>query len=464
MTASGAAGLSRSVGLATACALLLLLATNSLVSAEPQGGDWTSLTYDNGNSRYQDASTVTAANAASLEQAWTFQTQFSISSTPTVSDGVVYFADWGGNVYAVNVADGSLDWESNLGAPISSTLLISDGMVYAEAGPTEAEVFALSQVSGAVVWSTAIHGTMPSSWTSPIEYNGLIYIGLASNGISENNRTQAGEIDAVSASTGQVVWRFVAGGTAGGAGIWGSPVVDPALGSIYIGTGNTFSNRGTSGNAYSIVSLNAMTGSLNWAHQFYKNLLTGRDNDFGSSGNLFSVTINGQTYQALGLGNKNGDYYVLDRTNGQVLRTYSVGTSLGGVIGLAGFFYLSQNNPEVFIPSAYNHKLTNRNYQGVVEALVPSTSTIAWKFLTPGNMLGSVALAPGLVIFGDAFGNVYALSTSNGKALWQTKLPYSVEGGVTIAEGHVLVGDFDNGGSSPTGLGLFAYVPSQELQ
>jgi polyvinyl alcohol dehydrogenase (cytochrome) len=440
--------------------LLVLMSTSNLANAQPSGGDWSSFTLDNNNSRYQADSTVTASNAGSLELAWTYPTQFSISSTPIVSDGAVYFADWGGNVYSVNIADGSLNWETNLGAPISSTLLVEDGMVYAEVGPTEAQIFALSEANGAVVWNTVLHGTMPSTWTSPIEYNGLIYIGLASNGITETNRTQAGEIDAVSASTGAIVWRFATGGTAGGAGVWGSPVVDPTLNSIYFGTGNSFSNIGNSAYAYSIVSLNAMTGTLNWVNKLYNKLLAGRDNDYGSSANLFSLSLNGKTYQALGLGNKNGDYYVLDRTDGKTLGSYSIGTSLGGVIGLAGFIYLSANDPEIFIPSADTHKI-DRDGLGVVEALIPSSDTSAWKFHTPGSMLGSVAVAPGVVIFGDSLGNLYALSTATGSKLWQTRLPFSIEGGVTTAEGYVLVGNFDNGGSSPTGLGLYAYAPSE---
>lgn len=92
--------------------------------------------------------------------------------------------------------------------------------------------------------------------------------------------------------------------------------------------------------------------------------------------------------------------------------------------------------------------------------MVPATSTAAWKFHTPGNMIGSVALAPGVVIFGDSLGNVYALSTANGGKLWQTRVPFGVEGGVTIAEGHVLLGNFENGGSALSGLGLYSYAPS----
>ena len=203
-----------------------------------------------------------------------------------------------------------------------------------------------------------------------------------------------------------------------------------------------------------------MTGTLNWYYKLYNTLLGGGDNDFGSSGNLFTVTMSGNTYQALGIGSKDGKYYIFDRTDGDLLASYSIGSALGGVIGLPGFVYLGPNSPEVYIPSADEHKVRalNHGHQGVVEALIPSTNTVAWTFRTVGSMIGSVAVAPGVVVFGDTSGNLYAVSTAGGTELWHTVLPYPIDGGVTIAEGYVLVGDF-NGGSAPTGLGVYAYVP-----
>ena len=452
--------------LTVGCICLLLFVSSSYrqASSQTSGGDWTSFTLDDNNSRYQATSAVTSSNIGLLQKAWEYPTQYSISSTPVVQDGVVYFADWAGNVYSVEVDDGSLNWMVNLGGPISSTLLLANGLVYVELGPAETMVYALSQDDGAIVWSTTVASTMPSSWTSPMIYDNLIYFGTASNGIFENDPAQHGEIVALNAMTGALVWSFsTVNGKAGGSAVWGSVAIDPKLNSIYFGTGNPFSRSLSALYSYSIMSLDATTGKLNWYYQVYHSLLRGHDNDFGSTPDLFSVTISGVTYQAVGIGNKNGVYYVLDRTNGKLLGSYPVGTGEGGITGVAGFYYPSGTvNPEIFIPSSDDKKIHNKGVLGVVEALVPSTGTSgtsAWRFTTPGDIDGSVAVVPGAVLFGDVFGNLYGVSISSGSQLWKTAIPFGVQAGVTVAEGHVFVGNFDSDSPGPaSGLGLYAYT------
>jgi len=446
------------------CLLLLLSGSYRQVNSQPPGGgDWTSFTLDNNNSRYQAASTVTSSNVGTLTEAWEYPTQYSISSTPVVQDGVVYFADWAGNVYSVNVDEGSLNWVVNLGAPISSTLLLANGLVYVEMGPTETRVYALSQTTGAIVWSTRVSSTMPSSWTSPIIYDNLIYFGTASNGIFENNASQDGEIVALNANTGSMAWTFKTMiGAAGGSGEWGSVAIDPTLNALYFGTGNSFTKSLSSLYSYSIISLNATSGTMNWYYQVFHTLAKGHDEDFGSTPNLFTVTIGGVTYQAVGLGNKNGVYYILDRTDGKLLQTDPVGTTEAGITGVPGFYYPTGTiNPVVFIPSADKTKIHNKGVMGVVEALVPSTHSYSWRFKTPGDMDGAVALVPGAVLFGDTYGNLYGVSMATGGQLWHTTIPFGVKSGVTAAEGYVFVGNFDNNSPGPASrLGLYAFTTS----
>jgi hypothetical protein len=119
----------------------------------------------------------------------------------------------------------------------------------------------------------------------------------------------------------------------------------------------------------------------------------------------------------------------------------------GGIRGLAGFNYISSNNPEIFIPSDYNSG-------GILGALTPSNNDIQWSFKTPGNLIGSVAVIPGAVLFGDTDGNMYVFSTS-GEQLFAQALPSGIYGGITVAEGYVFV---------PTAYGsvngVYAFAPS----
>ena len=342
-------------------------------------------------------------------------TQDSVTSTPVVLNGNVYFADWGGNVYSASVSTGHVNWEVNLGnVPITSTLLLANGMVYVGdgAGPPGglADLFALSQTDGHTIWSTTLDTSVYAAYASPIIFNGMVYIGVATNG-SETDTSLVGKIFAVNATTGHVAWSFTTSiGNTGGAGVWGSVAIDPSLDSIYFGTSNAYGPGTNSLYSYSILSLNAKTGTLNWYYQAYNSLGSGGDLDFGSTPNLFSVVINGVTHAAVGLGAKDGKYYVLDRVTGSLLEKFQIGTGNGegGIIGLAGFIYLSQNNPELFIPS-YN-TVVGGDY-GVVKAVTPLDGSLKWPFNTPGTVQGSVVVVPGAVLFGDASGNVFALST-----------------------------------------------------
>jgi len=451
----------------------------------PAGGEWTSLTLNLRDQRYQSASTINFQNVGALGLRWSIITPSSVTAEPVVKNGRVYFADWNGNVYSVVLSTGKLLWNVSLGQTISSTPALADGLVYVAGGghgnfaSDGSVVFALSPRDGRVVWKTVVNPTM-AIWASPIVYRGLLYVGVAGGGAlspcyEENSPACKGEMYALNALNGKVVWNFATSGTAGGAGIWGSVAIDPKLNALYFGTGNAYSGSGTVGYAYSIVSLNAATGKLNWFYQPYNSTAAGDDLDFGSTPNLFTVKVNGIFHSAVGLGSKDGRYYVLDRTNGALLEEPMIGVPGDrlGIFGLAGFMARTAGNPELFIPVHYNPSqspLCHDNSTGVgtdgadcgaVRALFPKTGSIPWTFVSKGWVLGSVALVPGAVLFGDVEGNLYAISTS-GTALYHYQLPSGVFSGVTVAEGSVVVplagncrcADF--GASGTSGVSMFS--------
>jgi polyvinyl alcohol dehydrogenase (cytochrome) len=453
--------------------------TSALTGSTDQTS-WTSFTFDNSNSRYQASSSLNAGNVGSLKRAWFFETNYSITSTPVVQGGNVYFPDWNGTVYSVNVATGIANWHYNAGFAISSSLLLANGLVYIAGGPLgQTEVIALNENTGAVSWTkdlTTTYGNEGAIYVSPTIYNNLIYVGVSdAHAAGENSTTKEGIVFALDATSGSTVWSFTTmTGTSGGAAVWGSLVVDPSLNEVYFGTGNAYTNTSSSCTtctlySYSIIALSATSGGTNgkplWYYQVYKSqngsspattggpYHIGDDLDFGSTPNLFSIVKGGVSYPAIGLGNKNGVYYILDRTNGASLYNLTSPNALvgEGIVGLAGFMYPSgTTNPDIFVPVA-----TSGGGEVVAWDTSVSTSTPAWTFSTAGRMVGSVALIPGAVLFGDAAGYLYAVSMSNGVQLTQFHLPYGIEGGVTVAEGYVFVGDYDTslGQSSSVAIG-----------
>jgi outer membrane protein assembly factor BamB len=451
----------------------------SAQTGTPTGGDWTSFTLNYNDSRYQAGSTITSSNVASLKQAWFFPANYSVTSTPIVQNGHVYFGDWGGNVYSLNINTGSINWKTNVGFAISSTPALANGLVYVAGSPLiPSRVIALNQNTGSLVWNTTL-SCLPVShycgiYSSPIVYNGMVYIGESDchqalgSQCDEMGDTNVGQVFALNALTGSVVWSFATGDYSSnggfGAGVWGSETVDPNLNMIYFATGNMYGSTSCTtvscmGLAYSIVALDATTGTLKWHYgPIFTSYSTGGDSDFGSTPNLFLYEKGGVTYQAVGVGNKNAHYYILDRTNGNLLNDVNIGGYPQGIIGVAGFVYSPGTtvNPEIFIPSR------NGNSAGVLVAYNTATSAFSWKYNTPGQIQGSVAVVPGAVLFGDSAGNLYALSTATGSVLFQTALTpgYRLEGGVTVAEGYVLVGEFNGESSGANSAGLFAFSTS----
>src|SRR6185295_3845482 len=118
-------------------------------------------------------------------------------------------------------------------------------------------------------------------------------------------------------------WDVGGGGTA-----WDAMVYDPELKLLYVGTGNAalfnWHERSPTGgdNLFlsSILAINPDTGRLAWHYQE-----TPRDSwDYTSVQPIVlgDLKIDGSTRKVLLHAPKNGFFYVLDRTNGQLLRAH----------------------------------------------------------------------------------------------------------------------------------------------
>jgi len=330
------------------------------------------------------------------------------------------------------------------GSPINTT----------DNGPTE--VWALAQSNGQLVWNTVLHSQDDAIWSTPVIYNGMLYIGIASAGGNQESETRLkGEFDALNANTGALVWSFeTSPGFAGGAGVWGTATIDPSLNAVYFGTGNSFGPGTDSLYSYSVISLDATTGALNWYYQIFNSLATGGDNDFASAPNLFTLQVGGVTHQAVGLGMKNGKYYVFDRTTGALLESIKVGNPPDGIRGIAAQSTLKNGDPAIYVPSGYHKK---PKCCGVVSEVLPDSNGLGWSFHTPGYMTGSVTLASSYLLFGDESGNLYAILASSGASAYHVRLPYAIVSGPAYSDGLVIVGNFDYSLGSSSQLGLYAY-------
>lgn len=192
----------------------------------------------------------------------------------------------------------------------------------------------------------------------PLVYKGRVHVGVSSleNGQGQDYPccTFRGHVDSVDTGTGQVMWRYYTvpvahedgtwpSGAAkfepSGVGAWSSPVIDPAIGTLYAGTGQNYS--GTGGDLDSLLALDARPDAVRWKAQVtpadrWRQLCwspnpgdycpgpthgIANDGDLGATPNIFRVGDR----TLVGIGQKTGVYHVFDALTGQVVWSDQLG-------------------------------------------------------------------------------------------------------------------------------------------
>ena len=309
------------------------------------GGDWY-------NRRYSPLDEITRANVGQLKGLWRARLdgsglgpQYSGEAQPIFYDGVLYVATGANDVFSIDVDSGEVVWtyEAKLDPGISTVccgwtnrgVALGDGKVYI--GQLDGRLVALDQRTGKVVWRVQAEPWQDglTITSAPLYYNGLVVTGFAGAELGVRGRVKAYDT-----GDGSLVWTFytVPGPgerghdtwpqdndtwRRGGATVWQTPAVDPALGLIYFSTGNPspdFNGAIRAGDnlfASSIVAVDAMTGEYRWHFQQVHHDLW--DYDSPSPVVLFDLTIDGKERKGLAQASKTGWLYLLDRTNGKPL-------------------------------------------------------------------------------------------------------------------------------------------------
>ncbi len=204
-----------------------------------------------------------ALNAITGAELWNFPTEGNLTSSPAVANGVVYIGSTGGTVYAVNASTGAELWSYATGVPVATSPAVANGVVYVGSNDDERggeDFFALNASTGALLWSFEGVGP-PTSFSPPAVANGVVYVAAA------DALDRSYDVYALNASTGAFLWSFQrAGSPYADEGPFGSPAV--ANGVVYIGSdGTNVPAPGfvpIPGNLY---ALNASTGAVLWSYK-----------------------------------------------------------------------------------------------------------------------------------------------------------------------------------------------------
>lgn len=404
------------------------------VSVHAASGDWPTFLGSNARTGYNASETIiTSTTASKLKLHWTDTAKGIASSEPVVANGLVYWGSWDGLEHATNPATGKDTWAAGLGArpgPCTPTYGVvgaaavatvpingvATSAVFAAGGLDD--VVALNANTGRVLWQATV-GTSSSQniFGSPTVYNGSVYVGIASN---IDCPVVQGKVVQVNASTGAVqnVFNVVPNGCIGG-GVWGTIAVDEATGMLYFGTGNGGKCSQREPLTQAIIELRASNLSLvaSWAVPASDAV---SDGDYGSTPTLFQATINGVSHPMVGMTNKDGYYYALDRTNVNAGALWKQRISLGGSSPETGNGSISASafdGTNLYIGGGRT-TINGQSCPGSVSSINPNTGSFQWRICLSDVVLDPVIAVPGVVVVGSGK-TMSVLNASNGQTLFR---------------------------------------------
>ena len=472
---------------------------------------WLMYSGDYSGARHSPLTQITPSNVNRLAAQWTFQVENMVTGrgfegTPLILDGVMYQTGNNNTAWAVDVRTGRQLWRHRRQLPGGLTYgagnasnrgfaVLGDKLFM---GTLDAHLVALDRATGRVLWDVAVDDFKIgyAVTQAPLIVKDKVIIGIAGGDLPTR-----GFIDAYDPNTGARVWRFYTIPAAGepGSETWSDPAVlprgggatwqtgsyDPELNLLYWGVGNPqpdyFGEDRKGANLYtaSIVAVDADSGKLRWHYQFTPHDL--HDWDSNHVPVLADLTIGGRARKVVMVANRNGFFYTLDRTTGELIvgkpftdtkwareigpdgapivlnsgaatpdnpnpvcvPDYRGGTNFNPPSydpSLQLFFVMARETCAIYTPqrqemvparvfmSGGMKKLNEPDYSAL-RAIDPKTGDIKWEHkFDLSSLAGVMSTASGLVFAGDQNGYFNAFDAKSGKRLWRYRTGAPIHG------------------------------------
>ena len=491
-------------------------AQNSGFPQRVDGPRWNGWGADLSNSRFQPAAmaglTRDQVPLLRLKWAFGFHGRSAAFAQPTIVGGLVFVGGGDREVYALDAKSGCTRWafktEAVVRTAISFASISGTDQFAVFFGDLRANAYAVNAITGALIWKTKVEDHPAAQITgAPTLYSGILYVPVSSieevTGSSLNYQccTFRGSVVALDVATGRQIWkgytipeapRPTKRNTMGtqlygpsGAAVWSAPTIDVQRQTLYVATGDNYSDP-PSETSDAILAFELATGRMLWHWQATANdsyvvscfspdrtntncpESDGPDHDFGQSPILVSLR-NGQ--RVLVIGQKSGVVHALDPDQeGKILWQTRVGKGgpLGGIMwgSAADQDHVYVANSDVRFSPAY--KTLDPNAGGGLFALDLATGKISMQ--VPPVSCGSrsqcspalsaaVTAIPGVVFSGGISGYLRAYATDDARLLWEvdTARDYPVVNG-----GSARGGAMD--GPGPTIVDGMLYVNSGYAQ
>lgn len=354
---------------------------------------------------------------------WRFRAEDWVNSSPSVSNGIIYFGSWDWNLYAARADAGwepvtlstdgftvdastgwkvesstaGLVWKFKCGewfqkpemqkfldpnqpqdAVVYSSVALADGVAYF--GSNDTYVRALNAATGKVIWEVKIAGKVKSS---PALVGSWVVIGC-----------DDGNLYALDRKTGREAWKIPVGGK-----LYSSPAV--AGRRVYVTgyeTGRVFA------------------GDLDKHVEAWHV-------DIGDKVSVTPAVGQGLVFA----GNWRGEFVALDAATG--MQKWRIQPSTGPVHGS---------------PAYWDGKVAWGSKDFSVYCADAATGKMLWTYKTGSKIKSAPVVVDGVLYVGSEDFHLYALDAGSGKVLWRCKTNESPLGCATVLNGVVYFGSLDH--------------------
>ena len=443
---------------------------------------------------------------------------------PLVSNGKIFVTASYSRVFTVDAKTGEELWQYDHRLPDGilpcCDVVNRGGALYDNLfifSTLDAQLVALDQDTGKVVWKEKMEDYKAgySNTAAPIIVNGKVI-----TGVSGGEFGIVGKVEARDAKTGKLIWmrptveghmgsldgkdNGITGETnkswpgdlwkTGGAATWLGGTYDAETNSLFFGTGNSApwnTHLRPGDNLYSstILAINPDDGKIKWTYQW-----TPHDGwDFDGVNEFVSFDLkqaDGKVVKAGGHADRNGFFYVLDRTNGKLISAspfvnkitwakgidlktgrpeyddanrpgapsaadkgqsvFSAPSFLGGKNWMpmaynpnTDLFYVPANEwgmdiwnepisykkGAAYLGAGFTIKPLNEDYIGALRAMDPKTGKIVWEAKNKAPLWGGVLTTAGNLVFtGTPEGYLKAFDAKTGQELWKFQTGSGVVG------------------------------------
>ncbi|MDB5094846.1 MAG: alcohol dehydrogenase [Candidatus Eremiobacteraeota bacterium] len=452
------------------------------------------------NNRYTGLDQITPQNVNTLAKAWSTEIADNgqQESGLLIWQGTMYLSTPHDNVLAVDATTGKLKWQFSYNPAYSLVYTVNRGVGLADGkvfiATLDCRVVAVDANTGKQAWN--VNGCPNDKYTSTanslFSMASYVYDNQIILGTGGGDDGNIGHVMGFSVQDGHRLWDWqnIPGpgqpghetwpGNSwqhGGGDTWGGLTVEPATKTLYIPVGNPgpdmvdTNRKGLNLYTNSVVAIDISGAKprMRWYYKIVKD--DTHDTDPAMPPILFDGKIGGTTRALLAIGDKGGDFVVLDRTNGKVVYrmavdkqtgllttqptrkgTFACPNHGGGVEWLGGSYDPSTNlfllpstqecavwkvvstDPKYIAGQPYTGGPLPRRQKstGQVTAIDIATGQLAWVRPLPYSAQGGVVVTRSGVAFTSDLDNLYALDAKTGKVLWQTKTGASIIAPVSV--------------------------------